>query len=366
MENNNYNPYEITTANNLTAEEAKFQIKQCSGRNSVLLLIFFGFTFLISIIAGLLYGADIISYSVANIISMMGIYVIIVPVCLIIGNKNQKHTTKTYFQKSKMKASEWFKWSCILFTCNIAVNFVFSSIFEFISKLVQNQTGESLNALDITDVASNSAVFLFFNFLAMGICAPVFEELLLRGTSLTHTLPYGQWFSFIVIGVSFGVLHGNFQQMFYASFLGVFLCFIAFKAKSIIPAIGTHMFINLPSAILITASSTLDIKKFEELSKKVEGENYTAEQMKELTDFVIDNGWKFAAIFIVVVFMIVAFIIGLFQLVKKLRYYRDDFECGNTCPVLTNKQKFAAYLSSPVTIMFFVLVIAYAVWYAMQ
>ncbi|GHU56901.1 hypothetical protein FACS1894132_14560 [Clostridia bacterium] len=354
-----YNPYVITSVNELSAQEAKSQIKKCSTRNSLLLLTFF----VLMILSSYLLGKTKISGESTELLYYLFIYVLAFPLVLFLGNRGQKNTVKTYFQKPKVDGKWWFNWSCIAFTCGILINIVGLFVFRVIDIVNQNNGSDELNYMIIAP-SENSVFYLICFFLAIGICAPIFEELLLRGSCLTHTLPYGQWFSFIVIGVSFGLLHGNFQQMFYATVIGMFNGFIAFKAKSIIPAIGTHMFVNIPNAILTICLSKIDVDKLTKLSETSSDGSYTTEQANDLMKFVGDNSFVMFILFAVFLFIVVIFFMGLSKLIRKLRFYRDEFICGNTCPVLSNGQKILAYLSSPATIVLFAILIFYAFAFA--
>jgi hypothetical protein len=52
-----------------------------------------------------------------------------------------------------------------------------------------------------------------------------------------------------------------------------------------------------------------------------------------------------------VIFLFVVFIIGIINLVGKIRD-RREFKCGNCCTVLSGRQKFLAYISGVFTIIF--------------
>lgn len=388
-EDGEYNPYSITEVLVLPPEDAKNKIRKVSSRNSGILLIFWAFQMLLSyLLQSFLYAESIpedlkwlyplsdkfsvnVSDNVKEWLNMgfsYGVpYLIVIPLLLCLGNSGTLHTTKTYFQKPRMTKGQWFEWSSICYTLSITINIVSIIVFSMISLMVSGgNEEEGLNALSILPGYDDIFGLIVF-FITVAILAPIFEELLLRGTVLTHTLRYGQWFSFIVIGVSFGLLHGNFQQMFYAAVIGIINCFIAYKAKSIIPAIFTHLLINTPSAILGVLLTKIDFQEYMRLldmASNTADEAQMQEHLDSMTAWMMENSNALTFMALIGLFLLILFIIGIFNLVKKLKYYRDEFICGNACASLTTKQKIYAYVSSPVTILFIVIMLAMAVQYA--
>lgn len=296
-------------------------------------------------------------------------YLVLIPFLLYLWNKGQPHKLKTYFQKPRMTKSKWFEWASMCYTIAFIVNIVGVTVFSAISQAVSSGGGEELNTLEILPSYSDNWALTAY-FITVAILAPVFEELLLRGTVLTHTLQYGQWFSFIVVGVSFGLLHGNFQQMFYATAIGIMTCFITYKAKSIIPAIFTHLLINTPSAVMGILLTKMDFQKLLDITNSAseQGTTMTEEQSQEyfsnIGAWAAENSNALTLLFLIGTTLFVVGIIGFFNLFKKLKYYRDEFICGNACASLTTKQKILAYISTPVTIIFILLMLVMAVLYA--
>jgi membrane protease YdiL (CAAX protease family) len=364
-----YNPYMITSVTDLTEEEAKKEIRKCSTRNSCILLLLFLFLNITSIVAS---STGLKNTDMEMLMYLLN-YAVAFPLCLLIANHGKKNTVKTYFQKPQITKKQWFEWACVGYFLTQCVNIAGTYIFGFIDSIVQKSGGDSLNAVTVLPDMKISVLYAIVYFLAVGICAPVFEEMLLRGSCMTGTLKYGQWFSFAVIGISFGILHGNFQQMFYASAIGILLGFIAFKSKSIIPAIATHMLLNIPSAIngllLIKILGIMkdagtkfditleDLEDSEKLAEKLESISFS-----ELADYFMGaNLVYFILLAIMMLVIFTFFLIGLILFIKKFRNRKEEFFCGNVCTVINNKQKVLAYLSSPATIIFIILILSNAI-----
>lgn len=90
----------------------------------------------------------------------------------------------------------------------------------------------------------------FFTILVVGICAPVFEELIFRKLLIDHLAYRGRWLAIITSGLLFGLYHGNFTQCFYAAGLGMFFAYIYVTTGKIRYTIAYHMLINLQSTII--------------------------------------------------------------------------------------------------------------------
>lgn len=103
-----------------------------------------------------------------------------------------------------------------------------------------------------TDVTSNYQLVLLFFTLAV---IPAFvEELLFRGLVLTNLLPYGRGWAIVGSAVLFGIMHGNIEQLFYATAAGVVLGYVYVKTKSIWPCVLIH-FVNNCQSVFRTAIS---------------------------------------------------------------------------------------------------------------
>ena len=69
-------------------------------------------------------------------------------------------------------------------------------------------------------VAEENWVGYLNNIVAFAIYAPVFEEMLFRATLFRNTERFGSWFGVITIGITFGLWHCNYEQVFYTAVLG--------------------------------------------------------------------------------------------------------------------------------------------------
>lgn len=82
------------------------------------------------------------------------------------------------------------------------------------------------------------------------LCAPVFEEILFRKLICDKVIKYGEGCAVMLSGLTFGLFHMNFNQFFYAFFLGSFFAFIYVKTGSLKYSILLHMAINFFGSVL--------------------------------------------------------------------------------------------------------------------
>ena len=93
------------------------------------------------------------------------------------------------------------------------------------------------------------------------LCAPVFEEILFRKLICDKVIKYGEGCAVILSGLIFGLFHMNFNQFFYAFFLGCFFAFVYVKTGRLQYTILLHMAINFFGSVLGSIILTLDHTK---------------------------------------------------------------------------------------------------------
>lgn len=86
-------------------------------------------------------------------------------------------------------------------------------------------------------------------FLAVGIIAPIFEELSFRKLLFGVLRKEGNAFGIIMSGFLFGLWHGNFSQMFFACLVGMLFAYVLAKTGNIFLTMAIHI-INNSFAVL--------------------------------------------------------------------------------------------------------------------
>jgi membrane protease YdiL (CAAX protease family) len=112
-------------------------------------------------------------------------------------------------------------------------------------------TEEAMSNLKNSMILGSSS---YIRILTVGIIPAIFEELLFRKFMIDRTLRHGEFISCAMSGIMFGLWHGNFQQFFFAFFLGVLFAFVYIRTGRIIYTMILHASLNL-----ITSSVTVEL-----------------------------------------------------------------------------------------------------------
>ena len=148
-------------------------------------------------------------------------------------------------QKQKFHPMMWigFLFLCFLlsYLSNFAGQFVSDWIYELMGIEVEN------------DLAEMTAITPFgINFLFVGILAPIFEELFYRKAIIDRLRRYGELPAILISGLIFGLVHGNFSQVFYATTIGMLLGFIYLRTGNVFYTISLHAAFNLIGGVYTT------------------------------------------------------------------------------------------------------------------
>ncbi len=89
-----------------------------------------------------------------------------------------------------------------------------------------------------------------YNFFALCVIAPVFEELVFRKLLLDRISVYGDKIAILLSGIAFGLFHGNFYQFFYAALLGTIFAWVDLRSGKLTLPILLHFFINFLGSVI--------------------------------------------------------------------------------------------------------------------
>ena len=112
---------------------------------------------------------------------------------------------------------------------------------------------------------SNNLVFssgTVVRIISVGILPAIFEELLFRKFLIDRTIRHGEFISCAMSGIMFGLWHGNFQQFFFAFFVGVLFAFVYIRTGNIIYTMIMHASMNL-------ITSTITVELLNELMRRM-------------------------------------------------------------------------------------------------
>ncbi len=172
-------------------------------------------------------------------------YLIANPVAYLIGNAMTKNHYKAKpFSAIKLPAAD-----CVIAVLAVLGLQGFSLLVQYAIMSVTQMSGvnESTAAMFTfsDNIAQNVIMVIYFVFIAA-----ITEELLCRGLVLKLFSPVSKKFAVVASAVLFGVMHGNFNQMFNGFLLGLVIGYIAVKSKSIWIPIICHMAANTNAMVL--------------------------------------------------------------------------------------------------------------------
>lgn len=108
--------------------------------------------------------------------------------------------------------------------------------------------------VNMNDTSALGAIMMssdaFWRIFTVGICAPIVEELIFRKLLIDRMAKYGEFTAIMMSGLMFGLFHGNFQQAFFATGLGMFWAFIYLRTGKVWHTIAMHMTINLSTSVV--------------------------------------------------------------------------------------------------------------------
>jgi len=127
---------------------------------------------------------------------------------------------------------------------------IISRIFSFTGNgTAQNIVDRMLTSSDIT---VNVAVTV--------LIVPMMEELVARKLIIDRIRQFGESHAMMFSALMFGLMHGNFQQFFYAFFLGLIFAWVYIKTGRIIYSVLLHATVNLLGGIIpIVLNSGMDL-----------------------------------------------------------------------------------------------------------
>ena len=123
--------------------------------------------------------------------------------------------------------------------------------FGSVSLFGGNSSDDALSSLKDSLIIGSDT---FIRIVTVGILPAIFEELLFRKFLIDRTLRHGEFISCAMSGIMFGLWHGNFQQFFFAFFLGILFAFVYIRTGRIIYTMILHASLNL-----VTSSVTVEL-----------------------------------------------------------------------------------------------------------
>ncbi len=174
-------------------------------------------------------------------LSGLPMYFFAMPICYLI----MRLIPASKPQKQKLHPLMWVGFLCLCF----AVTYGASILGQYFSDWLYNVTG--LGVQNELEEMTTSTPFIV-NLIFVGILAPVFEELFYRKAVIDRLRRYGDLPAILLSGLAFGLVHGNFNQVFYTVAVGILLSFIYVRTGSVLYTISIHAAFNFIGGVYTT------------------------------------------------------------------------------------------------------------------
>lgn len=186
-------------------------------------------------------------------VNVLAMYVIAFPVLYFIvrGMRSVARTKRT------MKVSEFLMLLLVgeafMYVGNVVGTFLNGIFGAFMGGEIENSTSELIESSPIWVIL-----------IVAVILGPIVEELIFRKLMMDKFGIYGDRMAIVVSAIAFGIFHGNFYQLFYATLLGLVLGYIYAKTSNILYPILLHMIINLWGSLvpMLMMDHIVNVEKF--------------------------------------------------------------------------------------------------------
>lgn len=184
------------------------------------------------------------------VVTMLPLYIIGFPVSFaLMRNKNLPTIEKHSMKPSQLLVAFLISYG-LMIVGNVIGLLLTAGIGQIKGSPVQNA---------LLNVVTGNSIWLTAIFIVL--CAPVFEEFLFRKLICDKVVKYGEGCAVVLSGLIFALFHRNFNQFFYAFFLGCFFAFLYVKTGNLKYTILLHMIINFFGSVLGGIVLTLDPAK---------------------------------------------------------------------------------------------------------
>ncbi len=163
-------------------------------------------------------------------------------------------------EKTKMSIKELFTMLCIAEFLMIVGSLIGTSI----NMTIETITGASMDNA-VSDMIENTPIWILTIFVV--ILAPIFEEFVFRKLLMDRLLVLGDKIAILLSALAFGAFHGNLDQFFYATLVGLVFGYVYAKTRDIKYSIILHAIINFLGSVLVIPVMEAYEKLYEFLEK---------------------------------------------------------------------------------------------------
>lgn len=177
-----------------------------------------------------------------RVLGAVSMYLIAMPISFLILRLGKSHAPT---ESVRMRASSMLGVLAICF----GITYVGQLLGILIGMLAGSFTGVTPeNGLQVSSMSAP----LWVNLVFLGIVTPVAEEIFYRKLVIDRLRRYGDIPAILGAGLLFGLMHGNFYQLFYATAVGcIFGCVYVYTGR-LRYTVGMHICINLVGGVYVS------------------------------------------------------------------------------------------------------------------
>lgn len=217
----------------------------------------------------------------------------------------------------------------LMYTGSIIGNGITMILDKFFEGTAQNPVQDLISELPLWAIVISTV-----------IAAPIFEEIFFRKLLLDRIRDCGTVPALIISSVAFGLFHGNFSQLFYATMVGFAFGFIYLKTGKIRYTIALHMTVNF-------CGSVIPMKLLEFVNPVLEKLEGISESM-DMSVLTGDDAIRLIVYFIYAFAIMALWVTGVVLILINIKKYRLK---NNALPLPNGKSSLAVAITNPAMIV---------------
>ena len=148
----------------------------------------------------------------------------------------------------------------------VSAMYLFNIVSVYFMEIIRTVSGGSLGKTNtLNEIVSASPTWVTIAIAC--VLGPIMEEVIFRKVLISRLVPFGELRACVLSAVVFGLFHGNFNQFFYATALGLIFGYVYVKTRNIFYSIGLHMGINLIGSVIVpNLLSNKNLEAFERIA----------------------------------------------------------------------------------------------------
>lgn len=346
-----------TSAAPMDAQELRRQLRTGSNASGLMVLLFYGLVFAFSGVLAVIMKqfGDIDSGFLGALYGFLAYtlqYPVTVPLILLVfhfaGGRKLGLRLRDAFRKPAVPLSKMFRWIVICLGIIYASTMISRMFWMLLQSVFQ------LDMVAQSFAAEPHWLSMVTNLVAMILYAPIFEELMFRGTLLRSVEKGGELPAALLCGILFGLWHINFDQTIFTGVMGFVAAMLYFKTRTLLAPMLLHATMNTIGAVQSLFMGSFDPYEMMKLETDAEMLNYMTENLSGIAMIMLSG-------LLVMGLMGLGIILLIIELVnhKELFTFRKN-ECG-----LSTKQVLFTCMTSPLMLITILALIVMTVLRAM-